>query len=134
MTTSNTTEFLERPPLIPESFWLRGLVCQRGLDGVARTNIAQKIISHSPTGFEWGYGGSGPADLALNVLQLLLPGTEVRVLNRASCSELAWNLHQLFKEEVIAEIPRGGGTVPLGEIKGWIRACRPAVTFPDERS
>jgi len=25
-------------------------------------------IRHSPTGFEWGYAGSGPADLALSIL------------------------------------------------------------------
>ena len=25
-------------------------------------------VYHSPTGFSWGYGGSGPADLALNIL------------------------------------------------------------------
>lgn len=25
-------------------------------------------VHHSPTGFEWGYGGSGPADLALSIL------------------------------------------------------------------
>lgn len=27
-----------------------------------------EIRSHSPTGFEWGYGGSGPAQLALAIL------------------------------------------------------------------
>ena len=26
------------------------------------------VVHHSPTGFEWGYGGSGPADLALSIL------------------------------------------------------------------
>jgi hypothetical protein len=26
------------------------------------------VQKHSPTGFEWGYGGSGPADLALAIL------------------------------------------------------------------
>ncbi|MBT9252140.1 MAG: hypothetical protein KM296_00220 [Brockia lithotrophica] len=26
------------------------------------------VERHSPTGFEWGYGGSGPADLALSIL------------------------------------------------------------------
>jgi len=26
------------------------------------------IVKHSPTGFNWGYGGSGPADLALSIL------------------------------------------------------------------
>ena len=29
---------------------------------------SQKIWNHSPTGFEWGYGGSGPAQLALALL------------------------------------------------------------------
>ena len=26
------------------------------------------IVKHSPTGLAWGYGGSGPADLALSIL------------------------------------------------------------------
>ena len=26
------------------------------------------VVLHSPTGFGWGYGGSGPADLALSIL------------------------------------------------------------------
>lgn len=26
------------------------------------------LFNHSPTGFEWGYGGSGPAQLALAIL------------------------------------------------------------------
>ena len=26
------------------------------------------LWNHSPTGFEWGYGGSGPAQLALAIL------------------------------------------------------------------
>jgi len=26
------------------------------------------IVNHSPDGFEWGYGGSGPAQLALAIL------------------------------------------------------------------
>lgn len=28
----------------------------------------QHVVVHSPTGFEYGYGGSGPADLALSIL------------------------------------------------------------------
>jgi hypothetical protein len=27
-----------------------------------------KVRNHSPSGFEWGYGGSGPAQLALEIL------------------------------------------------------------------
>jgi hypothetical protein len=53
------------------------------------------LVNHSPTGFEWGYGGSGPAQLALAIL--------------ADClgdDELADRLHQDFKFAVIAGIPR----------------------------
>ena len=28
----------------------------------------EHIVRHSPDGFEWGYGGSGPADLALSIV------------------------------------------------------------------
>jgi len=30
--------------------------------------LKHRIVEHSPDGFQWGYGGSGPADLALNML------------------------------------------------------------------
>ena len=36
------------------------------------TNVPHIVTHHSPTGFEFGYGGSGPADLALNVCQAYL--------------------------------------------------------------
>lgn len=29
---------------------------------------SQTLINHSPDGFSWGYGGSGPAQLALAIL------------------------------------------------------------------
>src|SRR5438067_13192096 len=29
---------------------------------------SRELRDHSPTGFEWGYGGSGPAQLALAIL------------------------------------------------------------------
>ena len=50
-----------------------GLVCRRARDGDAVINIEQAHEHHSPTGMEFGYLGSGPADLALNVLAALIP-------------------------------------------------------------
>ena len=41
---------------------------------VTRENVISKLDprfdlrNHSPTGFEWGYGGSGPAQLSLAIL------------------------------------------------------------------
>jgi Family of unknown function (DUF6166) len=54
----------------------------------------QDLENHSPTGFEWGYGGSGPAQLALALLADYLGN-----------DEQALALHQDFKFEVIAGLP-----------------------------
>jgi len=43
------------------------VVVQNGGDVTMRTPLPH-IFKHSPTGFEFGYGGSGPADLALSIL------------------------------------------------------------------
>lgn len=32
------------------------------------TEDVGQVVYHSPTGVEWGYGGSGPADMALTIL------------------------------------------------------------------
>lgn len=37
-------------------------------DKIVSEQILKHVVRHSPTGFEWGYGGSGPADLALSIL------------------------------------------------------------------
>lgn len=74
----------------------------------ALVDIPQRWVVHSPTGFEWGYGGSGPADLALNVLGLFVPPPE------------AWRLHQRFKWAVIARIPREGGVIEPDAVRAWI--------------
>jgi len=34
-----------------------------------RLNPRRDLWNHSPSGFEWGYGGSGPAQLALAIYQ-----------------------------------------------------------------
>jgi hypothetical protein len=36
-------------------------------DGELRVPL-RHVVKHSPSGFSWGYGGSGPADLALSIL------------------------------------------------------------------
>lgn len=50
------------------------------------------IVNHSPTGFCWGYGGSGPAQLSLAVLLDYLRGDKERALR----------MYQDFKFKVIA--------------------------------
>ena len=60
---------------------------------------------HSPDGFEWGYGGSGPAQLALAILaDYLGDGRE------------ALKIYQDFKFEVVAGLPKDGWILSSLEI------------------
>ena len=52
------------------------------------------IVNHSPTGFAWGYSGSGAAQLAVAILA-----------DWMSCDYAALALHQRFKAAAIAGLP-----------------------------
>jgi hypothetical protein len=77
----------------------------RSVDGRALVRVIQPghkarklsprfdLFNHSPSGFEWGYGGSGPAQLALAILADALGDDERAV-----------RLHQQFKFAVIARL------------------------------
>jgi len=112
---------------------IEGLTCWRAPDGTARSSIPQRHVHYAPTGFDWGFGGSGPADLALNVLALFLPfaveTTGVTLRDGSSVSEAAWVLHQAFKYDLIATLPRAGGHISAETIQGWI--TRHPVTEAD---
>ena len=72
-------------------------------------NIPVKVVHHSPVGWEWGYGGSGPADLALNILLHFVP------------EEQAWALHQDFKWVFLAPMPIRGGILSREVVLAWVR-------------
>ena len=57
---------------------------------------SQNVFNHSPDGFAWGYGGSGPAQLALAVLLVECPSKKIALAN-----------YQSFKWDVIAKLPHG---------------------------
>lgn len=75
------------------------------VSGVSRTNEIRingsllfpnesfKYRNHSPDGFNWGYSGSGPAQLALAMLLKFLP------------VDVALSHYQTFKAEVVAGFP-----------------------------
>lgn len=60
-----------------------------------------RLRKHSPTGFSWGYGGSGPAQLALSILLHLNPVA------------IALAAYQAFKWEFVATWPGGDFEVSL---------------------
>jgi hypothetical protein len=50
------------------------------------------LRNHSPTGFQWGYGGSGPAQLALALLADAL-GDDERALQLYQVFKWRWVAH-----------------------------------------
>lgn len=86
------------------------IICKRTSLGPV-VNIPHRIVKHSH-GFEWGYGGSGPAELALNILAAFIG------------RELAENdgLYQQFKWDFIANMPHAGGTIKRNDIIVWLAA------------
>jgi hypothetical protein len=88
------------------------IVCTRNQNGTASVNIQQRIVRHSPDGFEWGYAGSGPSELALNILSEFI-GQEAAERG---------GLYQRFKEQFIAPMPESGGIIKKEAILQWIGA------------
>ena len=81
------------------------------VDGVPRPlPFHLSVQAHSPTGFEWGYGGSGPAQLALAMcVELLGPVEALKVYQRvkdrlvAPIAENKWSLLANQIMEVVEE-------------------------------
>lgn len=71
---------------------------------------SQAVVNHSPDGFEWGYHGSGPAQLSLAIiLDLGYPPQEARML------------YQDFKSAFIAKADRKGFELHEEDIKQWLK-------------
>jgi hypothetical protein len=67
------------------------------------------LRNHSPTGFAWNYGGSGPAQLALALLADVTGDDDV-----------AQNLYQAFKWAKIGRLGKGPWEMAEEEIRAWI--------------
>lgn len=67
------------------------------------------LLSASPLGLEYGYGGSGPAQLA------------VAMLAHAFDDEFACECYQQFKREVVSELPEGEWTLTKQDLDAWRR-------------
>jgi len=70
---------------------------------------SRKLWNHSPDGFEWGYCGSGPAQLALALL-----------LDALGDEKLAVCYHQAFKECFVAGW-KSIWDIRAGQIKRWVQ-------------
>jgi hypothetical protein len=99
--------------------------------GVAVASCAglpgKRKIHHSPDGYEWGYGGSGPADLALNILARVRPHKgrrdgAVLLHDGTRVGDDAWDGHQQFKWTVIVGMPKHGFALSRDDVERWLAA------------
>jgi hypothetical protein len=78
------------------------------------------VVNHSPTGFEWGYNGSGPAQLALAIL---LDFFGVKASEKDFYCLLLTRyprIYQFFKDEVVAHFKTNKWALCEHEIKVWL--------------
>lgn len=77
-------------------------------------------VRHSPDGFAWGYGGSGPAELARCILIDYFGGDDAE--------ERAEHLYQNFKMDVLATFPSERGWILSSHtIDTWVEYRRKAL-------
>lgn len=83
----------------------RVVVMPQGVDLPPRTDLR----NHSPTGFAWGYSGSGPAQLALALMA-----------HATGDDALALRVYQAFKEHKVASWARDTGwRMTADEVRQW---------------
>jgi hypothetical protein len=86
------------------------VVTKNGFPKILDPKPSQKLWNHSPNGFNWGYAGSGPAQLALAIL-----------LDVTGDKALSSRLHQAFKSEIVSTWPAGQVWVYTeDQVKAWL--------------
>lgn len=78
-------------------------------DRILNPKRSQKLYNHSPDGFNWGYYGSGPAQLALALLY-----------DVTGDKEQSLRLHQIFKFHRVGNW-KETFSITSDEIREWIK-------------
>lgn len=79
-----------------------------------------QVYAHSPTGFNWGYLGSGPAQLALAILLEFAP------------EDVAIRLHQSFKVEFLSGLKEDNWGIDDIIIQNWIKQKQSGCKWCDD--
>lgn len=81
--------------------------CRLFIDGVP----IHHVVRHSPSGMEWGYAGSGPADAALSILHAIYP------------PEFADQYYRDFKETFVTSWPQDKARIDVEvDFETWERS------------
>lgn len=95
--------YVSKPPIDDELY----AYCLNDNWSVIHSNIPFVVTHHSPTGWGWGYAGSGASDFALNCVQWLL--TKINYDGDVSNNNFGknyifsecWKHYQAFKEQFV---------------------------------
>ena len=79
------------------------------------------LRNHSPTGFEWGYGGSGPSQLALAIMADFF-GDDQKALG----------VYQDFKWDFLAGRTEDDWTITGDQVAAWLKAREGEAAAPPE--
>jgi hypothetical protein len=74
------------------------------------------LVFLSPTGMEWGYGGSGPADLAMSLIADAAPEYAYEGQRPA----VDPGIYMGFKRDIVIFLPRDGWRISAQDIRRWI--------------
>ena len=77
---------------------------------VLSPEASQKLVNHSPTGFNWGYGGSGPAQLSLAIL-----------LSYTKDKDYSLRNYQKFLGDFISKIKSKEWEISNKQLADWIK-------------
>jgi hypothetical protein len=80
--------------------------------------LCTEIVNHSPTGFAWGYGGSGPSQLALAIL-----------VHHLKDKQEALRYYQDFKNEVVANLKGNDWVINSDDIEYALSLIRDETTL-----
>jgi hypothetical protein len=103
----------------------RHFVGRRGDGGPAVVTVDDRPLrprndlrNHSPDGFQWGYGGSGPAQLALAILA-----------EATGDDEAALMFYQDFKWQYVATLTGDTFILSQADVIGWFESDPERAAF-----
>ena len=83
------------------------------IDNITPLPPRNDLLNHSPCGFAWGYGGSGPAQLALAMLA------------HATDDQAALDWHQHYKRDVIVHLGKDAPfRIEQSDVIAWVHDKR----------
>jgi hypothetical protein len=95
--------------------WRVGVV-RRAPGCPARGHLLTHHIHHSPDGFDWGYSGSRPTDLAI----ALLADAASKLFDDAEERPVPACFYRQFEDEVVSRLPREGWIMKRADVLEWL--------------